>query len=39
MTMIPAMLSLACERHGPFAEGEKLEQAFQGKRRVLGYGE
>jgi len=38
MTMIPAMLSLACERHGLFAGGEKLGQATKSKRRGLGYG-
>ena len=38
MTVIPAMPSFACERHGLFAEGEKLGQAIQANLRGLGYG-
>lgn len=38
MTVNSAMPSFVCERHGLFAEGEKLEQAIQAKLRELGYG-
>jgi hypothetical protein len=38
MTVIPAMESFACERHGLFAGGEKLGQAIQVKLKRLGYG-
>jgi hypothetical protein len=38
MTVIPAIPRFAFEQHGPFAEGEKLEQAIQAKLRGLGYG-
>jgi len=38
MTVIPAMPSFVCERHGPFAEAEKLEQAIHGNLRGLGHG-
>jgi hypothetical protein len=38
MTVIPAMESFACERHGLLAVVRKLEQAIQAKQRGLGYG-
>jgi len=38
MTVNPAIPSFACERHGLFAEGEKLEQAIQANLRGLDYG-
>jgi hypothetical protein len=38
MTVNSAMPSFASERHGLFAEGEKLELAIQAKLRRLGYG-
>jgi hypothetical protein len=38
MTVIPAMESCACERHGLFAKGEKLEQAIRINLWGLGYG-
>jgi len=38
MTVIPAMESFACERHGLFAEVGELGLAIQVKRRELGYG-
>jgi hypothetical protein len=38
MTVNPAMPSFACERHGLFAEGEKLELAIQANLRRPGYG-
>jgi hypothetical protein len=38
MTVIPAMLSSPCERHGPFSEGGKLGQVTKESLRGLGYG-
>jgi hypothetical protein len=38
MTVNPAMPSFACERHGLFAEGEKLGQVTRESLRGLGYG-
>jgi hypothetical protein len=38
MTVIPAMESFACERHGQFAEGEELGLAIQAELRGFGYG-
>jgi len=38
MTVIPAMESFACERHGLFAEGEKLGLAIKVNLREPGYG-
>jgi len=38
MTVIPAMESFACERHGLFAEGEELGLVIKAKLRGLGYG-
>ena len=38
MTVNLAMPNFGCERHGPFAEGEKLELAIQVNLRGLGYG-
>jgi hypothetical protein len=38
MTVIPAMPSFACERHGLFAESAKLGQAIKANLRGLGYG-
>jgi hypothetical protein len=38
MTVISWMPSFACERGGPFAKREKLEQAIQANLRGLGYG-
>jgi hypothetical protein len=38
MTVNSALPSFACERHGLFVEGERLEQAIQSNLRGLGYG-
>ena len=38
MTVIPAMPSFACERHGLFAKVGELGLAIQVKLRGLGYG-
>jgi hypothetical protein len=39
MTVISAMESFTCERHGLFTEVRELGLAIQAKLRGLGYGE
>jgi len=38
MTVILAMPSFTCERHGLFIGGEKLEQDIKANLRGVGYG-